>query len=409
MDAAASSSSSSRASPFSLVEFGNLVSAALDSPDPLFSSLSLSYGRQSVLVTEESANSRVRQIIQKFKKRASGLVRRSSTRTAPVTRATSPDYRIPELRLSHHVPCDEFVPYLPLVAQYERATRQISTRRSTPSLPSQCSPKPKPLHLYAASHSSFATPLPSPTPSASSCSSASTSSTSHGPATPRNTVFEDTCRLRRWSSETQTDENPTDPFAKPAVPACVPLPRLSRSSSASARTRSLHRRARIPPSPPRQPPPARPVPALPPLPKYLYNTHPYGRAVPQFPASPPPSRSHSHSHSHSRSRSRVRSSTSLLDAFPAPPTHTPPPTPPRSAPFPFACTPTTTTPTRADWDWLELEASPSSASVSSSLSALPDSHSPFARFNPNRERPDSSCSDADTDMFHSACSGSSCL
>ncbi|KAJ7763918.1 hypothetical protein B0H14DRAFT_3510574 [Mycena olivaceomarginata] len=213
--AAPSSSSSSRAPPFSLVEFRNLVSAALDSPDPIpFSESSPLFSVSYPPLESEQNGSRVRQIIQKFKKRATSLVRRSSTRTTAVVRANSPEYRIPELRLSANVSCDEFAPYLPLVAQYERRSpyvRPMSTCRSTPFLPSQYSLT----NMYDLSNSSHTSFTPSPTRT--SCSSGSTSSESQYPTTPLNTVFE---ANRRWSrcSTDETYENPSDPFAKPIVP-----------------------------------------------------------------------------------------------------------------------------------------------------------------------------------------------
>ncbi|KAF7367653.1 hypothetical protein MSAN_00829000 [Mycena sanguinolenta] len=238
----AASSSSPRAPPFSLVEFGNLVSAALDSPFPILSSdssplFSVPYNMETPQETEQSG-SRVRQIIRKFKKRATALVKRPSARSVTSIRARSPEYRIPELRLSSSVSCADFVPYLPLVAQYERAShlRQLSsTCRSTPSLPTQ-----RPLKtLYDtsnASHSSFVH-----SPSASSCSSASTSSESQYPTTPLNPVFEETALIRRWSSSTETDEGPFDPFAKP--PVSMSLPHASTSSTSASHPR---RRARSP-------------------------------------------------------------------------------------------------------------------------------------------------------------------
>ncbi|KAJ7300826.1 hypothetical protein DFH08DRAFT_1090443 [Mycena albidolilacea] len=377
--AVAPSSSSSRAPPFSLVEFRNLVSAALDSPDPIpFSESSPLFSVSYTPLESEQNGSRVRQIIQKFKKRATSLVRRPSTRTTAVVRANSPEYHIPELRLSANVSCDEFAPYLPLVTQYERRSpyvRPMSTCRSTPFLPSQYSLT----NLYDLSNSSHTSFTPSPTRT--SCSSGSTSSESQYPTTPLNTVFE---ANRRWSrcSTDETYENPSDPFAKPIVPvSCFHTytPAITKPSS-----RPPRRRARLPLSP-TKPPPVSPIPALPPLP------HPYRRATPlMFPESPtPPSRSRSESVS--RSLSRKDSSNSLLDAFPAPPTHTPTPpvTPTRprrcraSSPFPF-------TPTRspdAGADWLDLSSSPGS---------LVDGAS-------------SASGHSDVDVFHSACSGASCL
>ncbi|KAJ7912974.1 hypothetical protein B0H13DRAFT_512886 [Mycena leptocephala] len=312
-----STASSSRASPFSLVEFGNLVSAALDSPDPLlsFSSsplFSLSNGTDNAPLEDEQSNSRVRQMLKKFKKRASAFVKRPSTHPAEETRASSPEYRIPELRLSSDVSCAEFVPYLPLVAQYERRTpyiRQISTCRS---LPIQYSSR----SLYAhsnSSHSSFAA-----SPSGSSCYSGSTSSESQYPLTPPATVSEKRFPARCWSAYS-TDESLSDPdpFAKPPVRVVA--------RSLTAPTQPLRRRGRLPLSP-AKPPPGCPIPA-PPLPFHTYparSTHPYRHAQPvplPFPESPSPV-------SRAYARRAARSSVSLLDAFPAPPTHMPTPTPP---------------------------------------------------------------------------------
>ncbi|KAJ7723307.1 hypothetical protein DFH07DRAFT_1067281 [Mycena maculata] len=333
-------SSSSRAPPFSLLEFGDLVSAALDSPDPLLSFnspvLSLSRGSDKTPSEDDQSGSRMRQMLNKFKKRASALVKRPSTRPSPRLRASSPEYRIPELSLSasiHNVSCDNFVPYLPLVTQYERTSpyeHPFSTFSSTPSLPSQYSTR----SLYTNSNSSYSSVVPSP--STSSCSS---SSDSQYPITPLTTVSEEGYPARRWSaSSTEPDGPSADPFAKPAV--CV----VPHTFSAPARP-LRRRRARLPLAP-AKPPPTTPIP--PPPAKY---THPYARAP-----TPP----------------------SLLDAFPAPPAHTPtPPATPRryraSSPFPF------TPPRAAGADWLDLSSPPGSPGSLGSESG----HS---------------------DVFHSACS-----
>ncbi|KAK7064949.1 hypothetical protein R3P38DRAFT_2491252, partial [Favolaschia claudopus] len=217
MDRCASPSiTSSRAPPFSLVEFGNLVSAALDSPDSILSSdastfFSLSNASRcgTPAGSEQSGGSRVRQMLQKFKKRASSLVKRPSTRRLSSLRASSPEYQIPELSLS---PENEFAPYMPLVTQYERRTpyvRPISTCMSTPSLPSQYTLES---HYGTTSNSSHSYSIPSPSTSDSSCCSSGTSSESQHPTTPLNTVFEE-CAIRRWSHcSTDTDETPSDPF-----------------------------------------------------------------------------------------------------------------------------------------------------------------------------------------------------
>ncbi|KAJ6459623.1 hypothetical protein C8R45DRAFT_553458 [Mycena sanguinolenta] len=402
----AESSSSSRAPPFSLVEFGNLVSAALDSPFPILSSdssplFSVSYNRETPQETEQSG-SRVRQIIKKLKKRASTLVKRPSPRSVTSVRASSPEYRIPELRLSSNVSCADFVPYIPLVAQYERASphvRQLSTCRSTPSLPTQRSLKT----LYDTSNAFHSFPK---SPSTSSCSSGSTSSESQYPTTPLNNVFEESTLIRRWSCSTETDESPFDPFAKP--PVSMSLPHTPTFIASSVRP---YRRAHLPPSPP-NPPPKWPLPALPPP----ESTHPYRRAMPLWYSS---SESLSESLSDSAPASptlRSRKRTSLLDAFPAPPTFTPlpmPETPPRrcraSSPFPF-------TPTR-NVDWLDLMSSPGSE-----LELEPEPESPASESVPDWDSsPDdddddqhSCCGSVETstsghstsdDAFHSACSG----
>ncbi|KAK7008076.1 hypothetical protein R3P38DRAFT_2409919, partial [Favolaschia claudopus] len=216
------STTSSRAPPFSLVEFGNLVSAALESPDPILYSdastfFSLPNGSRcgTPAGSEQSGSSRVRQMLQKFKKRASSLVKRPSTRRLSSLRASSPEYQIPELSLSSE---GEFAPYMPLVTQYERRTpyvRPISTCMSTPSLPSQYTLE---LSHYGTSSlsSSHSYSIPSPSTSDSSCcSSTGTSSESQHPTTPLNTVFEE-CAIRRWSHcSTETDETPSDPFTHP--------------------------------------------------------------------------------------------------------------------------------------------------------------------------------------------------
>ncbi|KAJ7637855.1 hypothetical protein B0H17DRAFT_1277770 [Mycena rosella] len=318
-------STSPRAPPFSLVEFGDLVSAALESPDPLFSNASRLFsldGRGENLQEGDGSSSRVRQMLKKFKKRAATLVKRPSTRPM---RPSSPEYRIPELRLStcfRNASCEEFVPYIPLVAQYERMSPAY---RSTPALPTQCAAP----SLYTnsnSSHSSFA-----PTPSTSSCSSATTASF---PTTPLTTVSEEGFPPRRWSASSSTDADsepptPRDPFAKHAL-RVVPRSKLaaypSPSPSPTRPTRRRRRPARVAPA---QPPPARPIPPPP-----FAHTHPYRRAQPR-PASPV--------------------SFALLDAFPAPPSHTPSPpvTPPRrtrAPPRPLTLSP----------PWLDLSSPPES-------------------------------------------------
>ncbi|KAJ7433422.1 hypothetical protein B0H11DRAFT_1939458 [Mycena galericulata] len=392
------SASSSRAPPFSLVEFGDLVSAALESPDPLLSFtssqalFSLPYGSGKPRPEDDESGSRVRQMLRKFKKRAVSLVKRPSTRPPDRTRATSPEFRIPELRLSvHNVSCDEFVPYLPLAAQYERMSpyeHPISAFSSTPSLPTARS-------LYTSSNSSHYSFAPSP--STSSCSSGSTSSDSQYPTTPLTTVSEENCAPRRWSasSSAETDALPssyTDPFAKPALRVVARAPAFPTTG------RPLRRRGRLPLSP-AKPPPACPIPA-PPLPRYA---HPYCRAqpvsVPASPATPSPT---PNSHSKSKSNSRAPS---LLDAFPTPPSHTPTPpnTPPAtpkrryraSSPFPF--TPPHARGAGAGADWLFLDSSPDSVSASSCV--------PSPRSGRSGSGSAASTSGHSDDVFHSACEG----
>ncbi|KAJ7474252.1 hypothetical protein FB451DRAFT_1398240 [Mycena latifolia] len=322
-----SPSASPRALPFSLVEFGDLVSAALDSPDPLLSfnsSRLFSVGENPA--DGEQGSSRVRQMLKKFKKRAFAFGKRPST--CP-PRPSSPVYRIPELRLSmsfQNVSCDDFVPYVPLVTQYERArARPNSPLRSTPSLPSHDHSSSHSLYTASnSSHSSFAT---APTPSTSSCSSASASISSY-PTTPLTTVSEEGFPARRWSAcSSDSDLTPAshgadaDAFGKRAVHDVPPS-----GTFPAAAARPLRCRARLPLA---QPPPACPIPA-PPLPlPFPAHTHPYRRAQPLLePESPTP-----------RPPTRRGGGGSLLDEFPAPPSYTP--SPPRrcrtSAPPPVHC------------------------------------------------------------------------
>ncbi|KAJ7259787.1 hypothetical protein C8J57DRAFT_1339150, partial [Mycena rebaudengoi] len=298
------SPSSPRVPPFSLVEFGDLVSAALDTPDPLLSFntspfFSKLHPGENAASGEQSIG-RFRQVLQKFKKHATAFARRSAARSTEEVRPSSPEYRIPELSLSVSwcgASGDDFVPYLPLVAQYERSSpyqRPISTYSSTPSLPSQCSTR----SLYANSNSSYCSFNP-PSPGASSCSSGYTSSESHYPTTPLRTVSEESCSC--WSADSADwDDCPTDPFRKTGVHVvCSP----SFTPTFPSNARPLRRRGLLC-LPPSQPPPSCPLPPAP-----LSHRRP-PRLMLQDP------------------RTRTVSSTTLLDAFPTPPAHTPTRTPP---------------------------------------------------------------------------------
>ncbi|KAJ6569278.1 hypothetical protein B0H19DRAFT_1256926 [Mycena capillaripes] len=399
--------------PFSLVEFGSLVSAALDSPDPILFSSPVSYASSSTAALHDAVQSDsyvgVRQMLSKFKKRASALVKRPSSTTQPraETRAQSPEYRhrIPELRLSASLHTDEdaddaFVPYLPLVTRYERAAR------SMPSLPTQCSShavSQSHYHAYAthsnASHSSFASPtsssFPSPSLSANSTSSCSSASSSSYPTTPLTTVSKE----RRWSVCTSTssaaDENPIDPFAKPlyVVPASAPGSSNSKSNSNPGFRPRPRRLLPLAPAPAPAPAPPLPLP-LPPVSVSMPSRegqrqrHPY-----DLPPLPSPTLSSNSSRTRTQShRAKKKTVRSLLDAFPAPPTFTPTPptTPARTGEGRFAAQQMQTPP------WLDPESS--SASIS---------YSPPSR---SRTSHDSgswhSEVDEDGDVFHSACSGS---
>ncbi|KAJ6474434.1 hypothetical protein C8R47DRAFT_1221153 [Mycena vitilis] len=385
-----SASASTRAPPFSLLEFGNLVSAALDSPDPLLLSPFLSGpAHHSIDSNAHDEQKRgVRTLLKKFTKRASAFVRRSSA-SPTTTRPSSPEYRIPELRLASAsssaslytaADADAFVPYLPLVAQYERASpRAHAFSRSTPSLPSQyAAHRPNRALSTRASTASFSHAVSSPS-STSSCSSTSTSSTTSSsfsssssssssayPPTPLalSTVsesFESEEGPTQWSGSSEDltlsldvdvagEEGEEDPFYKPRLqilPLSTPL-LLPSSKRTLRRTHTHTRTRRIPGSPPR-PPPARPIPA-PPLPslparglKYTsYTAHPYLLAAPRpetpsspsplpppsslcksaAPASPTPApklRRASEATTASASSAEGKSLLDALDAFPAPP------------------------------------------------------------------------------------------
>ncbi|KAJ7612673.1 hypothetical protein FB45DRAFT_939536 [Roridomyces roridus] len=182
------SSSLLHGSPLSLFEFVDLVSVTLDTPV-------LPSDAPELASTSKGT---MRRALRKLKSRASAVVLRGPFATTPAIAATprskSPaEYRIPELRLSvNNSLADGFMPYLPLVAQYERG--------------------------YSSSIG---------TPSASSCSSASTSSTdSDYPRTPPSTIFD-----RRWSAPSSPkSENPTFERQPGPVPTSLPFPQLAAST-----------------------------------------------------------------------------------------------------------------------------------------------------------------------------------
>ncbi|KAJ7152502.1 hypothetical protein C8R46DRAFT_1042765 [Mycena filopes] len=309
-----------RAPPFSLLEFGNLVSAALASPDipPLASALPVS--RESTTAptahtahtTRRSLLSRVKHALVSLRTPPTTNPRRAASepaRAPPHRRARSPAYRIPELqRLSSFNAFDTtnpkdasaFEPNVPLVMQYERVYGL-----SVPSLPSY----------------SLRTSTSSPPSSTSSCTS---SGSSYPPTpltlTPVSEAFSEDVCTSRWSlssSSTCSDAEPvflTKPNSSNSRPAPTPTPTLRR-----CRTRlSLGLRLRL-----HLLPPAKPVPAcpLPPLPAYASSRHTSTPPTPTvyanqrvsrhtFSASPAPT-AHADQHAPSRSLRSVRSLHSL--------------------------------------------------------------------------------------------------
>ncbi|KAJ7106446.1 hypothetical protein C8R43DRAFT_210654 [Mycena crocata] len=157
------------APPFSLREFGDLVSAALDPPSSVspqssspspssspfpasansnsnsnstsafnipFSASVSDSNTQKPQRKEERENRSQRGIVHtmltRFKRRASEFVGSGSVSgsSSSLTRPPSPSpYRIPDLRMSAHVASDEsvFVPFVPPVVQYERERAALSS------------------------------------------------------------------------------------------------------------------------------------------------------------------------------------------------------------------------------------------------------------------------------------------
>ncbi|KAJ7152517.1 hypothetical protein C8R46DRAFT_1228742 [Mycena filopes] len=253
-----------RAPPFSLLEFGDLVSAALASPDipPLATALPVpreSTATPTATKTRRSLLSRVKHALVSLRFPPSTThPRRAASEPAPEPphrRARSPAYRIPELqRLSSFNAFDTsnpkdasaFEPAVPLVMQYERVYGL-----SVPSLPSYAS--------YS-SPSSSAYFDSSPPSSTSSC----TSSGSSYPPTPSilSPVFEssseDAC-TSRWplASSAFSDAEPVF-LTKPTQ---TPTPTLTLRRR---RTRlSLGLGLRLGLLPPAKPLPVCPLPPLP--------------------------------------------------------------------------------------------------------------------------------------------------
>ncbi|KAJ7259714.1 hypothetical protein C8J57DRAFT_1233395 [Mycena rebaudengoi] len=225
-------SSPSRMPPFSLLEFGELVTAALDSPDPSFASTSLFPLAHSLERKKSAQNlhlqssSRMRLLLAKIKQRAVALVKRprlhfrhTSPAKAPTPRHASPTSGFAD----HSTRCsslEPFVPYLPLAVQYERMSPYGGNSVSVLSASSDCSHAP-----------------PSPTVSFFS-SSESACSGSSTPTTPR----------RPWSVFTVAEDSDDlracyDPFAKAAVRvvhrSCVVLPSPSSTPRRRPRRRPL--------------------------------------------------------------------------------------------------------------------------------------------------------------------------
>ncbi|KAJ7461402.1 hypothetical protein B0H11DRAFT_2057005 [Mycena galericulata] len=255
----------SRLPPFSLVEFGDLVSAALDPPGdalsfpnaPLFSLSSHTIERKKSIqnLNVSQSHSRVRRILSKLKKRAAALVKRPRPRLPVRFRhASSKQQPLREQRVQSSVlsvtptpALDEgldpdadddslvFAPYLPLVAQYERMA-PYAYAYAAPSLPepSYASPSLSAFGVSRVSTSSCSPGPPSPTASsfsgsssdsASRCSS-SFSTATHSPTLPTYSLHGQ--EHGRWSvlsvdsfvagdREAEGAGAAYDPFAKGAV------------------------------------------------------------------------------------------------------------------------------------------------------------------------------------------------
>ncbi|KAJ7152510.1 hypothetical protein C8R46DRAFT_1357530 [Mycena filopes] len=390
-----------RAPPFSLGEFGDLVSAALASPDipPLTSALPprQTRARLSALSSFHHQSPRVAS---------------EPAREPPHRRARSPAYRIPELqRLSSFNAFDTtnpqdasaFEPALPLVMQYERVYGQ-----SAPSLPS---------YAYSSSSPSASSAYTDSSPSTSTCS-CSSSNSSYPPSSPMTTLSpvcesssEDAC-TSRWSLSSSACSDAEPVFLTKPTETPTPAPTLRRRRTRLSLGLRLHLGGGVLP-------PAKPVPAcpLPPLPFHhspppssdafstsSASSHHTFTALAPTPTAPAKSlrsvrslhslpvspRDHEDARSlmSARQRPSARSGRrapipSLLDAFPVPPSSVP--SSPPSSP---------------------------SKSASSSLSKRPSSPFPFTRpipiSIPGAYPPSPGSSDAaeedEDDEFHSACS-----
>ncbi|KAJ7476671.1 hypothetical protein FB451DRAFT_246259 [Mycena latifolia] len=195
---------------FSVLEFGDIVSAALDSPEPSLSFTNLPLVTSALERRKSSRNlqgtttSRVLLALTKLKKQAAALMKRPRQRfrysePLPLPRVLSPSVTDIDIEDGCDSPGEAFTPYLPLVVQYERMSRYaIPTSPSTSTLPT------------CRASTSLSNSPPSPTTSvfSSECSSADT----HLPATPQYML------PRPWSAlGTYGDDLSNDPFAKDDV------------------------------------------------------------------------------------------------------------------------------------------------------------------------------------------------
>ncbi|KAJ7038661.1 hypothetical protein C8F04DRAFT_1231844 [Mycena alexandri] len=289
----------SRAPPFSLLEFGDLVSAALASPDPIrplsaaspsLFSLTLPPRETDTrsVTTNVTSRRRVRTLLTKFKKRASSafaFVALYAPSTRPLSRPKSPAYRIPELRLSvsastAHLASSSpsasatvadaddaddaeaeadarFAPTLPLVMQYERAYG-----KSVPELPLRGYPSYSRLHSASSS----------PSTSTSSCSCSSSGSSYPTTPTALSTVSESSSSASecedgrsRWSASVCSGDESASASASPPADedAFVVPPPTTHVLRRRTSTRARLARALLPPP---KPVPSLPLPPLPPIP-----------------------------------------------------------------------------------------------------------------------------------------------
>ncbi|KAJ7792618.1 hypothetical protein B0H14DRAFT_3562740 [Mycena olivaceomarginata] len=217
MHSPSSSMSPARLPPFSLAEFRALVSAALDSDapaPPLALSLRTSTShptlqrKKSVQNLHAAASSsRVRLMLSKLKKRAVALIVRRRRLSLPISGSTS----------SKSVDSALFRPYVPLAAQYERASTFAPLAFTcAPRLPPLPSPDSDPDSSECPARPTPRTPRPRPPPPPSPRPAPSRTP----PATPAPTARTRSSLPPPWRTPRSMGAGvyeDADPFAKGAV------------------------------------------------------------------------------------------------------------------------------------------------------------------------------------------------